>query len=50
VAYPDKVATAAPWLEFCVVQYYIPDWDSRLHQTGRRLTFGEKTFPTLSSG
>lgn len=33
-----------------VVQYYIPDWASRLHVTGRKFSFGEKAFPTLSGG
>src|SRR5512147_1631236 len=33
-----------------VVQYYIPDWASRLHETGRKFTFGEKAFPVLTSG
>jgi len=33
-----------------VVQYYIPDWTSRLHLTGRKFAFGEKAFPTLTSG
>ena len=33
-----------------VMQYYIPDWASRLHPTGRKFTFGEKAFPTLTSG
>lgn len=30
-----------------VVQYYLPDWKSRLHATGREFTFSEKAFPKL---
>ena len=33
-----------------VVQYYIPDWESRLHETGRRFTFGQTGFPGLTAG
>lgn len=28
-----------------VLQYYIPDWESRLHLTGRQFTFGQAGFP-----
>lgn len=28
-----------------VVQYYIPDWESRLHATGRQFTFDQAGFP-----
>lgn len=30
-----------------VIQYYLPDWESRLHATGREFTFSEKAFPKL---
>ena len=33
-----------------VVQYYIPDWASRMHKTGRKFTFDEKAMPTRISG
>jgi hypothetical protein len=33
-----------------VVQYYIPDWASRMHKTGRKFTFDEKAMPNLISG
>jgi hypothetical protein len=33
-----------------VVQYYIPDGASRLHVTGRKFTFSDKAFPTLTGG
>jgi hypothetical protein len=32
-----------------VLQYYIPDWEPRLHETGRRFTFDAKGFPSLSA-
>ena len=42
------VCTANPHLGIgTVIQYYIPNWETRLHATGREFAFAAKGYPKL---